>query len=81
MKVEYVNTEIKTFEDIKIGDCFRFNDEIYIKTHVSDCLRNAFSFTLNESRSFIYNAEVMTVKAKVVIEEWKLKIRELREKK
>lgn len=69
MKVEYVNTEIKTFEDIKIGDCFRFKNEIYIKTNASGCLNNAFSFTLNTSRCFVSGMKVMIVKAKVVIEE------------
>ena len=69
MKVEYVNTEIKTFEDIKIGDCFRFKNEIYIKTDGLGRLSNAFSFTLNTSKTFISGIKVMIVKAKVVIEE------------
>lgn len=69
MKIEDNRKEkTKRFEDIKIGECFEEKNKIYIKTDISNCSRNAFSFASNEMKSFEAFMRVTPITAKVVIE-------------
>ena len=58
----------KKFVYLKVGDCFEFNDEVYIKTDISDQPRNALSLTSNTTAHFIKQDIVIPINAKVVIE-------------
>lgn len=58
----------KQFEFIKVGECFEFNDEFYIKIKVSSQPQNAFSLTNNAIGYFAAKDFVTLVNAKVVIE-------------
>lgn len=68
MIIEDRRSNAKQFESIKLGECFEFNDEIYIKTDISNHPRNAFSLTYNASGYFKVDDLVQPITAKVVIE-------------
>lgn len=68
MIIEDCRSNAKQFESIKLGECFEFNDEFYIKIGVSSHPHNAFSLTYNTTGYFTAKDFVTLVNAKVVIE-------------
>ena len=67
--VENHQPKFVTFEEIEIGDLFKRNNSIYVKTGYSSLVTtNALSLSKNETSLFYEDELVQSVKATITIE-------------
>ena len=67
--VENHQPKFVTFEEIEIGDLFKWNNSIYVKTGYSSLVTtNALSLSKKETSLFYEDELVQSVKATITIE-------------